>query len=132
MMPLQLPPKNSMSRPKIEKKKGKIADPTPETRCVVCAMYLARYPEHRFQVSSGDGEKHHFCSSQCLVNFLAEPKQYVKKAAKIKSVWGIVTEEHSYEYVMGLYYLVGSTLLGPMGKEAFPYRSKALAETAAQ
>ena len=124
----------SISRPKIEmkrKKKGKIVEPTTESRCTVCGMYPARYPEHRCQVMTGDGKTHHFCSSQCLVNFLANPKEYLKKDVKVKSVWVTIPQEQSYEYAIGLYYLVGSTLTGPMGKEAIPYRSKAVAEVTA-
>ena len=124
----------SMSRPKIEmkrKKMGKIAEPTAESRCVVCGMYPARYPEHRCQVMTGDGKTHHFCSSQCLVNFLAKPKEYLKKDVKVKSAWVTIPQEQSYEYAMGLYYLVGSSITGPMGKEAIPYRSKAMVQAAA-
>jgi nitrous oxide reductase accessory protein NosL len=94
-------------------------------------MYPARYPEHRCQIMTGDGKTHHFCSSQCLVNFLANPKEYLKKDVKAKSVWVTIPQEQSYEYAMGLYYLVGSSITGPMGKEAIPYRSKAVAEAAA-
>jgi len=124
----------SISRPKIDKKrkkKGKITEPDAETRCTVCGMYPARYPEHRCQVTSNDGATHHFCSSQCLVSFLAAPKEYLSKGVKIKSVWVTIPQEQSYEYAMGLYYLVGSSIMGPMGKEALPYRSKAVAEAAA-
>lgn len=125
----------SMSRPNIEKKrkkKGKIAEPNAETRCVVCGMYPARYPEHRCQISTKEGETQHFCSSQCMVSFLADPKEYVKKSITVKSVWVTVSHEQSYEYALGLYYLVGSQIMGPMGKEAIPYRSKAMAEKAAK
>ena len=125
----------SMSRPKIEKKrkkKGKIAGPTADARCTVCGMYPARYPEHRCQLSTGDGETQHFCSSQCLVSFLAFPKEYMKKSIQVKSVWVTVSHEQSYEYANGLYYLVGSQIMGPMGKEALPYRNKAMAEKAAK
>ena len=125
----------AVSRPKIEKKrkkKGKIVAPTPETSCSVCGMYPARYPDHRSQLSDSNKEVHHFCSNQCLVNFLDAPKKYVKTPAKVKSIWVSIPGEHSYEYAMGLYYLVGSTIMGPMGKEAIPYRNKATAEAAAK
>ncbi len=124
----------TMSRPKIEakrKKKGKIEDPGPEARCPVCGMYPARYPQHRSQLSTADGKRYHFCSSQCLIAFQANPKQYVKDAAKTKSIWVTVFPDGGYEYGMGLYYLVGSSILGPMGKEALPYRSKVAADKAA-
>ena len=124
----------SMSRPKIEakrKKKGKIADPGPEVRCSVCGMYPTRYPGFRTQISTADGKQHHFCSSQCLVNYQADPKQYVKDAAKTTSIWVTVFQENSSEYAMGLYYLVGSSIMGPMGKEAVPYRNKSAAAASA-
>ena len=124
----------ALSRPKIEgkrKKKGIVTEPTPETRCPVCGMYPARYPKHRSQLSTEDGTHHHFCSNQCLVLFMADQKQYVEKPAKIKSIWVTVYPDGGYEYAMGLYYLVGSNILGPMGKEPLPYRSKSAADTAA-
>ena len=125
----------SMSRSKIEakrKKKGKIADPGPEVRCPVCGMYPARYPEYRCQISTADGKQLHFCSSQCLVSFQADPNKYVKDAAKTKSIWVTVFPDGDSEYAMGLHYLVGSSLMGPMGKEALPYRNKAAALKSAQ
>ena len=125
----------SMSRPKIEakrKKKGKIADPGPEVRCPTCGMYPARYPGFHSQISTAAGKHHHFCSSQCLVAYQANPGKYVKDAAKTASIWVTVFQEGSYEYAMGLYYLVGSSIMGPMGKEAVPYRNKSAAAKSAR
>lgn len=119
----------SVSRPKIEmkrKKMGKIVDPTAKTRCAECGMYPARFPEHRSQIKTEDGNTKHFCSTHCLINFLSDPNHTPK------SVWVSIPQEQSYEYAMGLYYLVGSDIMGPMGKEALPYRNKAVAATAAQ
>jgi len=66
------------------------------------------------------------------VGFLANPKKYLQKGVKTKSVWVTVPQEQSYEYAMGLYYLVGSSIMGPMGRAALPYRSKSTAETTAK
>lgn len=123
-----------LSRAKIEgkrKKKGKILEPTAKTRCLVCGMYPAKFPKHRAQVSMADGSHHHFCSNQCLVHFMADQKKYLKTVEKVKSIWVTVYPDGGYEYAMGLYYLVGSNILGPMGKEALPYRSKSDADSAA-
>ncbi|MEN8198668.1 MAG: nitrous oxide reductase accessory protein NosL [Thermodesulfobacteriota bacterium] len=120
----------SMSRSKIEAKrtkKGKIAEPGQEERCPVCGMYPARYPAFRSQLTTTDGKHHHFCSSQCLVAYQADPGQYVQGAGKTKSVWVTVYPDGDTEYGMGLYYLVGSSILGPMGREALPFRNKAAA-----
>ncbi len=125
----------SVSRSKIEakrKKKGKIVDPGPEVRCPVCGMYPARYPEYRCQLTTGGGKQHHFCSSQCLVHFQTDPKKYIKDVTPVKSIWVTVFPEGGSEYAMGLHYLVGSSIMGPMGKEALPYRNRAAAVQSAQ
>jgi len=123
-----------LSRTKIEgkrKKKGKILEPGAKTRCLVCGMYPAKFPKHRAQVSMADGSHHHFCSNQCLVHFMADQKKYLAGPGKVKSIWVTVYPDGGYEYAMGLYYLVGSNILGPMGKEALPYRLKSDADSAA-
>jgi len=123
------------SRMKIEgkrKKKGEIVEPTSENRCLVCGMYPARFPKHRAQVSMADGSHQHFCSNQCLVHFMADQKKYLKIPEKVKSIWVTVYPDGGYEYAMGLYYLVGSNIMGPMGKEALPYRLKSDADSAAE
>ena len=50
----------------------------------------------------------------------------------IKSTWVTVYPEGGYEYAAGLYYLVGSSIMNPMGREALPLRSKTVAETVAK
>jgi len=123
------------SRTKIEdkrKRKRKIVDPAPETRCLVCGMHPARYPQHRAQVSIAGGSHHHFCSTQCLVHFMADQEKYLATPGKVQSIWVTVYPDGGYEYAMGLYYLVGSNILGPMGKEALPYRSKSDADSSAE
>ena len=113
-------------------KKGKIVEPGPETRCAVCGMYPARYPKHHSQILTKDGSTIHFCSTQCLIRFKAAPAKYVKKATKIKADWVQVYPEGGWEYAGGLYYLVGSSVNGPMGPEALPFRQKNNAEKTAQ
>jgi len=124
-----------MSRSTIEakrKKKGKIKDPGREVRCQVCGMYPARFPGYHSQIVTAEAKQLHFCSSQCLVVFLEDPEKYAKGVADIKSIWVTVYPGGGYEYAMGLHYLVGSSLMGPMGKEALPYRNKAAALKSAQ
>ncbi len=113
-------------------KKGKIVEPGPQDRCQVCGMYPARYPRHHSQVKAGDGATIHFCSTQCLVAFKAQPAQYLKKPTKIKAAWVQVYPEGGWEYAGGLYYLVGSSIIGPMGPEPLPFRQRQNAEKLAR
>jgi copper chaperone NosL len=106
----------------------KIKAVTADTVCVVCNMKVAKYPEHDGQILLADNSSIHFCSTQCLINYLADPGQYVDKPAASKMTWVKVFPSGDYESAIGLYYVVGSELFGPMGREAIPFRSKKAAE----
>jgi nitrous oxide reductase accessory protein NosL len=105
------------------KKSGKIVEPTPSDLCVVCGMRPAAYPNNRAQIMTADNKTLHFCSGQCLVNFLAEPAKYVEAEVKPMFVWASVYPEAMYDYAGGLLYVVGSKAMGPMGPEPFAFRT---------
>lgn len=104
--------------------KGKISEPMAETSCAFCGMPPAKFPAHRSQLKTAEGEQLHFCSSKCLVNYVDEHKDSVKPQAS----WVTVYPDGDYEFAKSLYYVVGSSVMGPMGPEALPYRKKADAE----
>lgn len=120
--------KNIESR---RKKTGMISEPGPETRCRVCNMYPARYPKFHSQLKTSTGEVIHFCSSQCLINFLADQSAYTRQPVIIQAVW-VTLYQGDWEYANGLYYLTGSNIMGPMGPEALPFRLKTDAEALAK
>jgi copper chaperone NosL len=116
-----------MSRPNIDgnrKKKGKIKEPSEEARCVVCGMFPARYPRHRCQILTKEGKTLHFCSTRCLMDYRANPSQYVEGPESTAATWVTVYPDGGYDYGPGLYYVVGSKVWGPMGHEALPFRKK--------
>lgn len=122
------------SRPKIamkRKKMGKIKEPSKDDHCVECGMYPARYPEHRSQILTADGKTLHFCSTKCMTNYMIGTDESGKKQ-KIASIWVTVYPDGGYEYAKGLYYVVGSKIMGPMGSEPLPFRMKADAQKFAQ
>ncbi len=112
-------------------KKGKIQEPNKDSRCQVCGMYPARFTKHNCQLQTADGSFHHFCSTRCLLNFLAESDKYLKKREKIKNIWVKIYPNGGWEYAGGLYYLTDSSILGPMGAEALPFRFRRDAEKTA-
>lgn len=121
-------PKSAVMIDKKRKKTGKIKEVTADTRCVVCGMKVANFPQHDSQVLLKDKSSIHFCSTQCLVKYNANPGQYVDKPLMSKMTWTKVYPEGGYESSIGLYYVVGSKIHGPMGKEAIPFRMKKAAE----
>ena len=103
-------------------KSGKIIEPVDnKDQCPVCQMYPARYPKNRCQIMSSEKIIYHFCSTQCLFNFLKDSKQFVNKDVKPIMIW--VTDYPSGSWISAktAYYLVGSKLQGPMGHEAFAF-----------
>lgn len=105
------------------KKSGKIIEPTAEVRCTVCGMPPASYPNNRAQILTMENKTLHFCSGQCLVNFLAAPAKYVGAEVKPMFVWATAYPESMYDFAGGLYYVIGSKAQGPMGPEPFAFRT---------
>ena len=121
-------PKSRMLIDKKRKKTGKIQEPTEKDICTVCGMYPARYPKHHCQIWAMDGSTLHFCSTQCMVNFNADPLKYVNEPAKTKMAWVTLFSDGMYESAFGTYYVIGSKVNGPMGREAIPFKLKKNAE----
>ncbi|MFC1844840.1 nitrous oxide reductase accessory protein NosL [Thermodesulfobacteriota bacterium] len=121
-------PKSRMMIDKKRKKTGKIKEPTEKDGCTVCGMYPARYPKHKCQIWAKDGKTLHFCSTKCMVNFNADPAKYVKEPAGTKMAWVTLYSDGMYESAFGAYYVVGSQINGPMGREAIPFKLKKNAE----
>lgn len=61
----------------------------------------------------------HFCSTKCLI------KQQNSLAGKGSSVWVTVYPTGDTDFAEGLYYVIGSDIMGPMGPDAMPFRKKA-------
>lgn len=112
--------------------KGKIVEPTDADLCPVCGMHVARYPENKCQIRTRDCEVIHFCATQCLFEYLQNPAKYRDTALQLQLIWVV-------DYTTGLwipakkaFYVVGSTMKGPMGKEAFPFAARDAAGSFAQ
>ena len=121
-------PKSRILIDKKRKKTGKIKEPTDNDTCVVCGMYPARYPKHNSQIWAMNGETLHFCSTKCMITFNAEPAKHVEEPSKTKMAWVTLFSDGMYESAFGAYYVVGSKVDGPMGKEAIPFKFKKNAE----
>ena len=103
-------------------KKGKIVEPTDnKEKCPVCGMYPARYPKNKCQIQTRDKTVYHFCSTQCLFNFLENSAKYAGSEVQPFLIW--VVDYNSGAWIGGkaAYYVVGSGKKGPMGKEAFVF-----------
>ena len=121
-------PQSRLTIDQNRKKSGKIKEPTPDDTCVVCGMYPARYPRHDCQILTAKDATLHFCSTRCMVHFLADPAKYVKEPAPAKMAWVKIFADGMYESAFGANYVVGSKIDGPMGREAIPFKFRKDAE----
>jgi len=121
-------PNSRMAIDKKRKATGKIKEPTEKDVCTVCGMPPANHPKHNSQILTMDDGTLQFCSTQCMVNFNADPIKYVEKPVKPKMAWVTLYSDGMYESAVGCYYVVGSQIDGPMGKEAIPFKLKSDAE----
>ncbi len=122
-------PKENMVIAKKRLKMGKIIEPVDnKDQCPVCNMYPARYPKNKCEIIAKGKKVYHFCSTQCLFEFLKNSKKYAKTEIKPLMIW--VTDYPTGAWISGrtAYYVVGSKVQGPMGHEAFAFGKKTSAE----
>lgn len=106
-------------------KKGVIVEPVDDKdHCAVCNMYPARYPRHKCQIITQAKETYHFCSTQCLFEFLKHPREYVKKDVVPFRIWVIDFPTSAWISGKTAYYVTGSRQHGPMGLEAIVFNKK--------
>jgi nitrous oxide reductase accessory protein NosL len=108
---------------------GVIVEPVDDKdHCAVCNMYPARYPRHKSQIFAQRKKTFHFCSTQCLFEFLGHSRKYVQTDIGPFQIW--VTDFPTGAWTGGrtAYYVVGSEKLGPMGHEAIAFDKKKAAD----
>lgn len=96
--------------------------PGPDDRCPVCGMFVARHPDWLAGVRFVDGEHALFDGAKDLFRFLlgAERDGKGHTARDVRSAF--VTDYYSLRQVdaRGAWFVIGSDVLGPMGRELVP------------
>jgi copper chaperone NosL len=110
-------------------KKGKIIEPVEgKDVCPVCGMEVAKYQKNKCQLHTSSGQVVHFCATQCLFEFLKNPAKFEMNNLVVKTTWVTDYETGEWIYAKNAFYVLGSTVAGPMGKEAFPFAARDQAE----
>ncbi len=99
-------------------------------KCPVCGMFVSRYPDWTAAVRFQDGTTAWFDGAKDLFKFLADPGWFLpgRKAADVAAV--AVTDYYAVTPIDAkeAFFVVGSDVLGPMGKELVPFAKRAEAE----
>jgi copper chaperone NosL len=99
-------------------------------KCPVCGMFVAKYPDFLAQLVFTDGSQAWFDGVKDMMKYYLDLPKYNpgKKADDIKAVF--VADYYNLKPIDGLkaFYVVGSDVFGPMGRELIPFRDAAAAK----
>lgn len=105
-------------------------EPGPKDKCPVCGMFVAGYPDWLARMEFADGSRAWFDGPKDMMKFYLNLEKFApsRKAEDIKAMF--VTEYYGLKTMDAgkAYYVIGSDVMGPMGKELVPFSSKADAD----
>jgi copper chaperone NosL len=104
--------------------------PRPADKCPVCGMFVAKYPDFLAQVIYRDGAYALFDGAKDLFKYLLNLRAYAptRQLSEIGALY--VTDYYSLTPIDGkaAWYVLGSDVYGPMGRELIPFGSEAEAK----
>jgi len=100
---------------------------TPKDKCPVCGMFVAKYPDFVSRISFKDGSYFAFDGAKDLCKYYLSPAQYDRKKKRADIVSIIMTDYYRLTPIDGLkaWYVLGSDVYGPMGRELIPFEKEA-------
>jgi nitrous oxide reductase accessory protein NosL len=101
------------------------AKPGPKDKCPVCGMFVYKYPDWVGQIAFKDGSAVFFDGAKDLFKYYFNLKKYnpKKTTGDIEAIWVTDYYELAPLEAKAAYFVVGSNVFGPMGKELIPFRS---------
>ena len=105
--------------------------PGKKDRCPVCGMFVAPYPDWVTTIVLKDGKQIFFDGCKDLFRYYLKLPEGEGKGTKGEIAEIYVTEYYSTQLVPAenVFFILGSDVYGPMGKELIPVAKKKLAET---
>ncbi len=100
-----------------------------ESRCPVCGMFVAKYPQWLTQINMSDGSAEIFDGVKDLMAYYFAPQQFGAAAGNtVDEIF--VKDYYSQKWIDGkkAIFVLGSDVYGPMGHELIPFDSQAGAE----
>lgn len=90
-------------------------------KCPVCGMFAAKYPDFMAEAVHRDGSYAVFDGAKDLFKYLLKPGAWSTRTLDIAAIY--VTDYYSLALVDGkrAWYVVGSDVYGPMGRELIPF-----------
>ena len=101
---------------------------SPQERCPVCGMFVAKYPNWITQVRLNNTTVKFFDGVKDLMAFHFNPASFGAPGQTAKEIW--VKDYYTLAWIDGrsAWYVIGSDVYGPMGHEFIPFSSAGAAE----
>lgn len=99
-----------------------VPKPTPRDKCPVCGMFVVKYPDWTMVVKFKDGSHVFFDGTKDMFKYLFEMKQY-DPSRKPEDVGDVLVKDYyrlSFMDARKAWYIMGSDVYGPMGRELIP------------
>jgi len=102
-------------------------EPVPKGSCAVCGMYVANFPDWAASVSFKDGSQAWFDGPKDLFTFLLDLQRFAPKRKPADLAEIRVKDYYGLKSIDGrkAYFVLGSNVMGPMGRELVPFATEA-------
>jgi len=100
------------------------------SRCVVCGMFVAKYPNWVTKIRDSAGHIQLFDGVKDLMAYYFDPGSFgADSKLTVEEIW--VKDYYTLAWLDGrkAFYVVGSDVYGPMGEEFVPFQNKSSAES---
>ena len=105
----------------------KFTKPAERDKCPVCGMFVAKYPDWVAEVVFKDGSYAVFDGPKDMLKFILDMKIYAPGKSKKEIDAVFVNDYYAVRPIDGLkaFYVLGSDVFGPMGRELVPFAGEA-------
>jgi copper chaperone NosL len=101
--------------------------PAAADKCMVCGMFVAKYPDWTAAIVYKDAVTRFFDGPKDLFTYYFAIKKYdpLRGRPDIDNIW--VKDYYTLSFIDGrkAFYVIGSDVLGPMGRELVAFKSEA-------
>jgi nitrous oxide reductase accessory protein NosL len=105
---------------------GSGISPAAKDKCAVCGMFVAKYPDWTAMIEYRNGRRVWFDGVKDMMKGYGNPARYSlpKERSEISNIR--VKDYYSLTLIDGrtALYVIGSNVLGPMGKELIPFANE--------
>jgi copper chaperone NosL len=105
---------------------GGSVKPGPKDKCPVCGMFVAKYPDFVAVVTFKDGAHVFFDGVKDMMKYYFDVQKYSPSRTRDEIARIHVTDYYSLGLIDGskAYYVSGSDIYGPMGREFIPFENE--------